>query len=153
MLWLGLVLSIVLCFAASGIGSLFTAASVSTWYQALERPAWNPPDWVFGPVWSALYLSMAIAARLVWRRRERTARPLLIFGVQLFLNVLWSALFFGLRSPGTAFVGILLLWAAILATIQAFARISRPAGWLLIPYLLWVTFAAALNFSIWRLNP
>ena len=150
---LGLALFIAICFAAAGIGSWFTSASVATWYQTLQRPAYNPPDWVFGPVWSVLYLSMAIAAWLVWHRSRGASGPLRIFAVQLALNITWSALFFGLRNPGAAFAEILLLWAAILATVFAFFRQSRLASGLLLPYLIWVTFAAALNFSIWRLNP
>ena len=150
---LGLAFFIAICFASAGIGSWFTSASVTTWYQTLQRPAYNPPDWVFGPVWSVLYLSMAVAAWRVWRQSRRAFGPLYLFAVQLALNITWSALFFGLRNPGAAFAEILLLWAAILATLITFARQSRLTGGLLVPYLLWVTFAAALNFSIWRMNP
>jgi len=110
---------------------------------------------LFGPVWSVLYLAMAVAGWMVWRREgfSGAAAPLAVFGVQLALNVLWSGVFFGLRLPGVAFVEILALWAAILATILLFRRVSTPAALLLVPYLAWVTFAAVLNFEIWRLNP
>jgi tryptophan-rich sensory protein len=120
----------------------------------LLKPAWNPPAWVFGPVWTVLYLMMAVAAWLVWRRRGFAGAPwaLGLFVLQLALNTLWSAIFFGLRRPGVAAIEILLLWLAILATLIAFAPVSRLAAILLAPYLAWVTFAAVLNFTIWRMN-
>jgi tryptophan-rich sensory protein len=149
---LGLVASIGICFAAAGIGSQFTEASVGTWYATLTKPSWTPPGWVFGPVWSLLYLAMGVSAWLVWRTREDVRGPLMLFALQLAVNASWSGLFFGLRSPGAAFAEILLLWLAILATLAVFWRRSLLAGLLLLPYLLWVSFAAALNFSIWRLN-
>ena len=150
----GLVAAVLLCFAAAGVGSAFTGTSVDTWYQGLAKPGWAPPDWVFGPVWTALYLSMAVAAWLVWRRHGfRGARlPLILFAGQLVLNAAWSGLFFGLRSPGAGFGGILLLLAVVTATLVSFWGRSRAAGLLLVPYLLWGTFAAALNFTIWRWN-
>jgi len=141
---------------AVGIGSgLATARGVSEWYPALAKPAFTPPDWLFGPVWTVLYLLMGVAAWLVWRRgRElRVGIPLLLFTVQLLLNGLWSVLFFGLRSPGAAAVDILVLWVTIALTIGAFHRVSRPAATLLLPYWGWVTFAAILNLAIWTLNP
>lgn len=146
--------SILLCFAAAGIGAAFTSMSVGTWYQELAKPAWTPPDWVFGPVWTALYLGMAVAAWLVWRRNGFAGArgPLFLFAIQLALNAAWSGLFFGLRSPALAFAEILLLLAAVAATVLAFMRRSRVAGMLLISYLLWGTFATVLNLAIWRLN-
>jgi len=152
--WLGLAVFIALCFLAAGIGSLWTSPNVNTWYAGLQKPPWTPPGWVFGPVWSILYLSMAVAAWLVWRKEGFSGArlPLSLFGVQLVLNAAWSGLFFALRSPGAALVEILLLWCAILATTVAFWGRSRPAAWLMAPYLAWVTFAVGLNFSIWRLN-
>jgi tryptophan-rich sensory protein len=149
-----LIVSILLCFAAAGIGSAFTSMSVGTWYRQLAKPQWAPPNWVFGPVWTALYLSMAVAAWLVWRRYgSRGARgPLLLFAAQLVLNAAWSGLFFGLRNPALAFAEILFLLGAVAATALAFGRCSPLAGLLLIPYLLWGMFATALNFAIWRLN-
>lgn len=150
----GLVAAIALCFGAAALGSLATAQSVDTWYAALRKPAWTPPGWVFGPVWTALYLMMAVAAWRVWLAGpwRRTAGPLGLFAVQLVLNVLWSVLFFGLQTPGAALVEIVVLWAAILATTIAFFRYSRSAGALMIPYLAWVSLAVTLNFELWRLN-
>jgi tryptophan-rich sensory protein len=153
--WLVLALFVALCLAVGGVGSIITASSRESWYATLRRPDWAPPDRVFGPVWTTLYIAMAVAAWLVWRRLRLpgAAVPLALFGAQLALNLAWSAIFFGLRSPGGAFLEIIALWAAVLATLVAFWRVSRPAGWLFVPYLLWVTYAAALNFAIWRLNP
>jgi len=151
--WGMLALFILICFTAAGLGSLATSTSVGSWYQSLRRPAWNPPDWVFGPVWSSLYLCMAVAAWLVWRSgSEGTRRALVLFGIQLGLNVLWSVIFFGLRMPGQAFGEVVALWAAILITTAAFWRISAAAGILFVPYLAWVSFAACLNYAVWALN-
>ena len=151
---LRLVACFVACFAAAGVGGLATRQSVGTWYQTLAKPSWAPPDWVFGPVWTALYVMMAAAAWLVWRRTGlRGGRmPLGLFAAQLVLNAAWSWVFFGLRDPMPAFFELGALWFAIGATAVAFWRVSRPAGLLLLPYLLWTTFAGALNFAIWRLN-
>lgn len=122
------------------------------WYAALHKPAWNPPAWVFGPAWTLLYTLMAVAAWLVWKRIG-WKRPLLIYFVQLALNAAWTPIFFGARELGWALVDIIALWIAILLTMRDFHRVSRPAGWLFAPYLGWVTFAAILNFTLWRLNP
>jgi translocator protein len=142
---------LLLCFAAAAFGRLFPP---DEWYAALEKPWWNPPDWIFAPVWTALYTLMAIAAWLVWQRGGFAAQrgPLGLFLVQLALNAAWTPLFFGLRNPGLAFAGIVLLWVAIGATIRAFRPINRTAALLLVPYMVWVSFAAALNFTLWRLN-
>jgi tryptophan-rich sensory protein len=152
--WLGLMVLLGVCFAAAGIGSLLTNPALEGWYASLRKPSWNPPNWVFGPVWSMLYLSMAIAAWLVWRKQglAGAAVPLALFAVQLILNCAWSGFFFALRSPWLAFAEILLLWGAILATIISFGRVMPVAGWLLLPYLAWVSFAAALNLTLARLN-
>lgn len=152
--WLALLGFIVLCFAAAGIGGYWTSLSQPGWYDRIAKPSWTPPSWLFGPVWTALYLAMAVAAWLVWRHGgwAEQRRPLTLFLVQLALNTAWSGLFFGLRSPGLAMAEIVLLWFAILLTLRAFLRVDRVAGWLFVPYLLWVTFAAALNFAVWRLN-
>lgn len=153
---LKLVTSIIICLLAGYIGSFFTSPSIPTWYANLEKPSFNPPDWVFAPVWTALFVLMGISAYLVWHKgvQNKDVRiSLFIFGVQLMLNVLWSFLFFRLQSPFYAFVEIIILWAAIALTILNFHRISRTAGLLLLPYILWVSFAAILNFFIWRLNP
>jgi len=146
--WIGI------CLAAGGIGSFFTFDAVRTWYPTLQKPEWNPPAWVFGPVWSTLYVLMGIAAwRVSGQKGRAEVRPALrLFGLQLLLNAAWSGLFFGLRAPGWAFLELLLLWAGILATLLQFRRLDRLAAWLLAPYLAWVTFAGFLNFTIWRLN-
>lgn len=149
---LGLCGWLLACFAAAAMGGLFMPGE---WYASLQKPAWNPPGWIFGPVWTALYTMMAVAAWLVWKRGGFVAqrRPLALFLTQLSLNALWTPLFFGLHWPGLAFAEILLLWLAIAATIAAFRPVSRPAMLLLVPYLAWVSFAAVLNFKLWRLNP
>jgi benzodiazapine receptor len=147
------VLFLITCLGTAGLGAAWTNLSVGDWYATLAKPSWNPPNWVFGPVWTALYVGMAVAAWLVWKRQGRDRRvPLFVFGVQLVLNAVWSGLFFGMRNPGFAFAEIVLLWLAILATIVAFRQVSTLAALLLAPYLAWVSFAAALNWSIWRLN-
>jgi translocator protein len=149
--WLALFVMIVLCFAVAGLGGLLTLPNIPNWYAGLAKPSWMPPGWIFGPVWSVLYLSMAVAAWLVWRRGDATV-PMVLFGIQLVLNAAWSWLFFGLHGPGAAFVDIVLLWLGIVATTVAFWRWSTLAGILLLPYLAWVSFAAMLNFAIWRMN-
>jgi tryptophan-rich sensory protein len=143
---------ITVCFAAAGMGSLATGQALIAWYPALTKPPGNPPNWVFGPVWTCLYLAMAIAAWRVWRRRGLDCRELVLFSVQLVLNVTWSLLFFGLRNPGAAVIDIALLWIAILVTTILFLRVDRLAGGLLLPYLAWVTFASYLNAAIWIIN-
>lgn len=141
-------------FAAAAIGQFFTIQSVREWYPTLAKPSWTPPAWLFGPVWTTLYLMMGTAAFLVWKRAGFASGrvALTLFFGQLVLNAAWSIIFFGMRRPGLAVVEIIALWLAILATTIAFFRISRPAGALLAPYLLWTTFATGLNFAIWRLN-
>jgi benzodiazapine receptor len=150
----GLLVAVVACFAAAGLGSLATVDAIPTWYAALHKPSWNPPNRVFGPVWTLLYLMMAVAAWLVWRTAGwPAARPALAhFAVQLVLNVGWSVVFFGLHRPGWALVEIVALWGAILATLLLFRPINPLAALLLAPYLLWVSFASVLNFAVWRLN-
>jgi len=150
-----LAVSIMICFGAAWLGAAFTTPSISGWYAALRKPAWTPPNWLFGPVWSLLYLSMAIAAWLVWRRLEIPASKLALalFAFQLVLNVAWSGIFFTLHMVGASFAEVVLLWISILATGLTFRPLSPAAGWLMAPYLLWVSFAAALNYAIWKLNP
>ncbi len=148
---LALVGLVVVCFAVAGIGGLATAPNIPTWHAGLVKPAWTPPGWIFGPVWSLLYLSMAVAAWLVWRRGNALV-PLTLFAVQLAFNAAWSWLFFGLHSPGAALIDVVLLWVAIAATMLVFWIRSTIAGLLFVPYLAWVSFAAVLNFTIWRLN-
>ncbi|MSR21830.1 MAG: tryptophan-rich sensory protein [Gemmatimonadetes bacterium] len=147
----GLVVSLAICYGAAAVGAQFMPGE---WYEELAKPTWTPSSWLFAPVWTALYGMMAVAAWLVWRRHgAKGARwPLLLFAVQLSLNSMWSWLFFGLESPGVAMVDIVALWIAILGTTFAFWRLSRRAATLMVPYVIWVSFAAALNFAIWRLN-
>lgn len=148
---LGFAAWLLVCFAAPALGAW---ARPGEWYLGLQKPSWNPPAWLFAPVWTLLYLLMAVAAWLVWRRGgwRQQRRPLTLFVTQLALNALWTPLFFGLHRPDWAFVTIVLLWLAISATIVAFARIQRAAAALLAPYLAWVSFATCLNFALWRLN-
>jgi len=150
-----LVVSIIACQCAGLIGSLATTPNIPTWYAALEKPFFTPPSWLFAPAWITLYLLMAIAAFLIWRKglgEEGVKCALIVFLVQLVLNALWSVVFFGLQSPLYGMVVIIALWIAILLAIIKFFRLSRAAGWLMIPYILWVSFASALNISIWVLN-
>ena len=148
--WIVLAGFLVLCLGAGALGGWTTAQAVIDWYPNLVKPSFNPPPWIFGPVWTLLYIMMAVAAWLAWQTGARAA--LVLFFIQLALNCAWSFLFFGLKSPGLALIEILVLWAAIAATLVAFYRHSRAAGWLMAPYLAWVSFAAVLNAAIWRLN-
>ena len=150
----GLVVALALCYGAAAVGGLFGAGGTGNWYANLARPSWTPPSWVFGPVWTILYGMMAVAVWLIWlnRRRRPAAAPMVLFAVQLVFNAAWSPLFFGLHRPDLAFADIVLLWLALVASVWLFLRRSALAGLLLVPYLLWVSFAAALNFAIWRLN-
>jgi benzodiazapine receptor len=150
-----LVVSIIACLAAGAIGSIFTRQAIPTWYATLEKPVFNPPNWLFSPVWTLLYIMMGVAAFLVWRKglENRQVRiALIVFLVQLVLNALWSVAFFGLESPLYGLIVIAALWVAILFTVLKFHRLSLAASVLLWPYLLWVSFAAVLNSSIWLLN-
>jgi tryptophan-rich sensory protein len=152
---LKLIISILLCQIAGVIGGFFTASSVNTWYAALTKPTFNPPNWLFSPVWITLYVLMGIALFLVWRNGFQTKGvriALYLFAAQLLLNTLWSILFFGLKMPLLAFIGILILWGFIVLTLVKFKKISKLAGYLFIPYLVWVSFAAVLNFFLWYLN-
>jgi len=145
--------SLLIVMLAAGAGGLFTSRSVATWYQTLNRPDWTPPGGVFGPVWTVLYFTMAVAAWMVWLKGgPKMAAAMWAFAVQLALNVAWSGLFFGLESPAAGLVDIVLLWVAIVVTVACFLRVSRPAGLIMLPYLAWVSFAAGLNFAIWRMN-
>ena len=145
---------LVLCFAAAGIGQALAGRVPNEWYRSLVRPTFAPPSWVFGPVWTVLYAMMGVAGWFVWRQRgARRALAMMLFGIQLAFNAIWSGLFFGLQDPALAFVDIVLLWLAIAGTLWAFYRATPRAGWLLIPYFAWVTFAAVLNAEFWRLNP
>jgi translocator protein len=149
--WLVLAGFLVVTFVVAAIGGIATSGSVRAWYPALVKPSWNPPSWVFGPVWTLLYTMMAIAAWLAWRQAG-WGGVLALYSVQLALNAAWSPLFFGLHRIDLALVDIVLLWVAIAATMVAFWRVTPVAGWLFVPYLVWVSFAMVLNFTIWRLN-
>ncbi|OGS25025.1 MAG: TspO protein [Elusimicrobia bacterium RIFOXYB2_FULL_48_7] len=152
---LKLIASIIVCQLAGIIGAYFTMPAIRTWYVTLNKPSFNPPNWIFGPVWTALYLLMGIALFLVWKKYDGSKgvkAALSVFFIQLFLNTTWSILFFGMRNPLAGLVEIAALWIAILLTILSFYKISKTAAVLLLPYILWVSFAAILNFYLWRLN-
>ena len=153
--WMRLLASVAACQLAGILGAFFTRAAIPSWYGLLKKPSFTPPSWLFGPAWISLYLLMAVAAYLVWQKGltttgVRTALGVFIF--QLLLNALWSPVFFGLRSPLAGMIVIVLLWLAIVLTIALFFKISRPAALLLLPYVLWVSYASALNISIYFLN-
>jgi len=150
-----LVLAIFVCQLAGVVGSVFTRPAISSWYATLRKPTFTPPNWLFAPVWTMLFLLMGISAYLIWREglaNREVKIALVIFGTQLVLNTLWSFFFFKLQSPLYGFVEIVILWFAILFTIIYFFKVSRAASFLLLPYVFWVSFAAILNFYIWRLN-
>ena len=151
---LKLVVSIILCQLAGFLGSLFTTPAIPTWYATLRKPFFAPPNWIFSPVWITLFILMGISLFFVWRRTDHPKFKIafIFFFVQLILNALWSVAFFGLRSPLLGLIDIVLLWIAILLTIQNFLKVFKMAGFLLFPYLLWVGFAALLNFFLWILN-
>lgn len=152
---LKLVISVIICQFAGFLGSFFTTPAIPTWYANLNKPSFTPPNWIFGPVWITLYLLMGVSVFLIWRKgniNQQVKVALIIFALQLILNILWSAAFFGLKSPLSGMIVILILWIAILITIITFSRLSVPASVLLIPYILWVSFAAVLNISIYILN-
>ena len=152
--WLALLAFLAVCFAIAGLGGAVTARSVHTWYPGLSKPSFNPPDWVFAPVWTFLYVTIAIAGWRIWSsgRGAPARRALIAYAVQLALNLAWSFLFFGDHRIGAALLDILTLFVVIGLTAVMFWRINRVAGWLLAPYTVWVGFASALNFAIWRLN-
>lgn len=153
--FLKLFIAILISEMAGIIGSFFTASSVSNWYLTLPKPFLSPPSWVFGPVWTLLYFLMGVAAFLIWQKgleKKEVKIALTFFAIQLFFNTLWSIIFFGLHNPFLAFIEIIILWISILATIIYFYKISRVTLYLLLPYILWVSFAGYLNFSIWQLS-
>jgi benzodiazapine receptor len=153
--YLKLVICLVICQLAGIIGSIFTTPAIPGWYATLERPAFTPSNWLFAPVWTFLFLLMGITLYLIWQAypKKEAKSALLFFVIQLGLNILWSVIFFGLKSPMIAFFEIVVLWLAILLTIAKSFEVSKVAGYLLLPYILWVNFAAVLNFFLWRLNP
>ena len=149
------IVSLVLCQGAGLIGSAFTVGAIQNWYTFLNRPSFSPPNWIFAPVWTILYTLMAIALYLIWSTglNNRLAKTAFwIFIVHLVVNALWSILFFGIKSPALAMVDIIVLWILIVTCIYLFYKIRKISAWLLVPYLVWVSFATVLNFYIWKLN-
>ena len=150
-----ILIAVIVCLGIGFFSSFATQSSIDTWYESLNKPFFNPPDWIFGPVWTVLYILMGIAAGLVWSKgfyHKWVQTALYHFIFQLLFNGLWSIVFFGFQSPGFAFLNILVLLVLIILTIKWFKVVSKKAAYLLYPYLLWVSFAAVLNFSIWQLN-
>lgn len=152
---LKLILAILIPLLVGATSGFFTVTGVGSWYQTLQKPSWNPPNWIFGPVWTTLYILMGIALFLVWKAGtspEVKRMAITLFALQLVFNFFWSFIFFNQHAVGWAFVEIIGMWLLILATIFAFANINRTAAWLLVPYISWVSFAGMLNYTIWRLN-
>ena len=151
--WKILIVAILICQFAGILGSVFTTPSIPTWYASINKPDFTPPSWLFAPAWITLYTLMGISIYLVWEKGfKKNKIAVYVFSTQLILNSIWSILFFGLQNPFFAFIEIIILWIAILATIVLFYRIRRSAGLILIPYIAWVSFASLLNYSIWILN-
>jgi translocator protein len=151
-----LIISIVIVFLAGAVGTVYTLKEITTWYVSLTKPSWTPPNWAFGPIWSTLYVLMGISLFLVWRKgldRKDVRIAILVFAVQLVLNVIWSLVFFATHNIFGGLVLVILLWISILVNIIVFYRISKPAGLILLPYLIWVSIASYLNYSVFILNP
>lgn len=151
-----LILSIAAPLLIGFIGSQYTIAEIPGWYAGLQKPTWNPPNWLFGPVWTLLYILMGIAAYLVWKTLPQSAFKkwgLFLYALQLVLNLLWTYLFFSKHQLGAALIEIVVLWLTIFCTIIAFSKVNKTAAWLLVPYISWVSFATMLNYTIWQLNP
>lgn len=150
-----ILIAVFICLAAGFLSGLVTTNAIETWYVTLNKPSFNPPNWLLGPVWTVLYIVMGIAAGMVWNKgtenpEVRLALSAFIF--QLGLNALWSIIFFGMKNPGLALAENALLWLSIGGCIYLFSRVSKPAAWLLLPYILWVSFAIVLNYFLWHLN-
>ena len=147
-------LSLIIPLAVGGISGFFTVSAIPGWYQTIQKPSWNPPNWVFGPVWTTLYVLMGIAMYLIWTqpRTEQRQRALYLNAAQLILNFFWSLIFFNLHAIGWALIEIIILWVVIVQTMFVYDRVYKPAAWLLLPYIVWVTFATILNGAIWWLN-
>ena len=147
-------ISILIVFSFGFIGSFFTTSSITNWYAFINKPLFSPPNWIFGPVWTLLYILMGVSAFLIWQKRDnlKTKPALIFYGIQLILNALWSIIFFGMHNPGLALLEIVILWLFILITLIKFYKINKTAGLLFIPYLAWVSFASILNYAIWMLN-
>lgn len=152
---LKLIIAVALPLVVGATSGFFTMTGVESWYQTINKPSWNPPNWVFGPVWTTLYILMGIALFLVWKAdtsAELKKIAISLFAVQLVLNFFWSFIFFYLQQPGWAVLELAIMWIFILLTIFAFAQVSKTAAWLLVPYISWVSFAGILNYTIWKLN-
>ncbi len=152
---LKIILSVVACLLLGGISGIATTSSITGWYTTITKPSFNPPNWIFGPAWTLLYILMGIAFAMIWNagtEKKEVKKAMKLFGLQLILNLIWSFLFFTMQNPAIAFIDIVILLIAINSTIRHFAAINKTAGYLLIPYLLWVSFATLLNGSIWYLN-
>ena len=149
-----LIISIVLCVSLGSVGGLVTVNEIPTWYATLNKPSFNPPNWLFGPVWTTLYVLMGISVYLIWKQPVSTERnkALQLFILQFILNFCWSFIFFGLHATGWALMEMIALWILILLSILHFTKHSKTAAWLLVPYIAWVSFALLLNAAIWRLN-
>jgi tryptophan-rich sensory protein len=150
-----LIISIFIPLIVGAVAGLATSSNIKGWYQTLKKPSFAPPDYLFGPVWTALYIFMGIAFFLIWKNETKEhwkQKALIIFVIQLFLNLVWTFLFFYFKWKGIALFEIILLWATIFLTILVFAKISKTAAWLLVPYICWVSFASILNFAFWHLN-
>ena len=150
-----LIISIIIPLAVGGISGFFTSSSVNTWFKSLNKPSFNPPSWVFAPVWTTLYILMGISFYIIWKshaKLEKRYTGYTYYWLQLALNFLWSFLFFFYKRPDLALIDIILLFIMIASTIMSFRKVSKTAAWLLVPYICWVAFATALNFEIWRLN-
>ena len=148
-------ISIMLPLVVGGLSGFFTTSSISGWYTTINKPSFNPPNWIFGPVWTLLYIMMGIALFIIWKSETDAVlkkQALIFFFIQLVINFCWSLLFFFCESPGWALIDIVLMWVFILLTIFSFSKISSLSAWLLVPYISWVSFAAVLNFAIWKLN-
>ena len=153
--WVKLVIALAIPQLVAAAGAYYTVTGTGSWYQTIDKPSWQPPSWVFGPVWTTLYVLMGIAMFLVWKSNvpeKLKRRATILWGVQLLFNFLWSFLFFGQQQIFVALVEIVILWILILLTIFAFARVSKLAAWLLVPYIIWVSFATILTYTIWQLN-
>jgi tryptophan-rich sensory protein len=153
--YIKLIISIAVCVAVGGVSGFFTSSEITTWYAALNKPSFNPPNYLFAPVWTTLYVLMGISFWLIWKSDaplDMKNKAILLFAIQLILNFFWSIIFFSMHQPGYAFIEVIFLWLFILFSIITFHPISKTAAYLLIPYLCWVSFASALNFSIWYLN-
>jgi len=147
--------SIALCYLVAFLGSVFTFSSIPTWYAQLNKPFFNPPNWIFGPVWTVLYFLMAVSLYIIWNKNlenKKQDKAIKIFIFQLTLNLLWSLVFFGLHQPLLGLITIIILWFSIFITIKYFYKLSKPSGYLLVPYILWVSFASVLNFAIVVVN-